>query len=124
MATILCMDNSDTIRKVVQDCVEDLHHQFVGVENGKQGMEIAPTLSDLKLIVLDWNMPVQSGRETLLQIRETKATKDVMVLTLIKIENKDQVMDVIELGSTNYMLKPFRVNDLQDKIEEMMTNAV
>lgn len=124
MATILCMDNSDTIRKVVQDCVEDLGHTFSGAENGKEGMMVASTLPHVKLIVLDWNMPVQSGRETLQQIRETASTKDVMVLVLIKIENKDQVMDVIELGATNYMLKPFRVNDLQDKIEEMMNNAV
>ena len=124
MATILCMDNSDTIRKVVQDCVEDLHHQFVGAENGRVGIELAQQIDDLGMIILDWNMPVQSGRDTLIQLRQMEETKDVMILVLVKFENKDQVMTVIELGATNYMLKPFSVNNLQDKIEEMMNNAV
>jgi len=124
MTTIFCMDNSDTIRKIVQDCVEDLGYAYSGAENGREGLEILATTPDVALVVLDWNMPVMSGRETLRQLRENEATKELKVLVLIKIEHKDQVMEAIELGATNYMLKPFRVNALQDKIDELMTNAV
>lgn len=124
MATILCMDNSETIRKVVQDCVEDLGHQFVGAENGSVGMDLIESIDNLQMIILDWNMPVQSGRETLTKLRQLEWTKNVIILVMIKFENKDQVMDVVELGATNYMLKPFSVSNLQNKIEEMMKDAV
>ncbi len=124
MTNILCMDNSDTIRKIVQDCVLDLGFTFYEAEDGKKGLELATAIDDLKMIILDWNMPVQSGRETLRLIRENDQFKDVLILTLIKIENKDQVMEAIDMGATNYMLKPFSVNSLQNKIEEIINDAV
>ena len=123
MTNILCMDNSDTIRKIVKDCVLDLGYHFYEAENGKDGLEKIPELPKLKMIILDWNMPVMSGRETLVEIRNMEIMKDVIVLALIKIENKHQVMEAIELGATNYMLKPFSVNKLQDKIQELIQDA-
>lgn len=124
MKNILCVDNSSTIRKIVKDCVEDLKYTYFDAENGKECIEKTKEIKDLDLIILDWNMPVVSGKETLITLRKEEITKHVQVLVLIKIENKDQVMNVIDLGATNYMLKPFRVNDLQDKIKEMMNDAV
>lgn len=118
--SILCIDNSETIRKIVQDCVQDLGYNFLEAENGLKGLEVLKTINDLELVILDWNMPVMSGRETLKNIKENY---DVKVLVLIKFENKNQVMEAVDLGATNYMLKPFRVNDLQDKINEVMKSA-
>ncbi|AIO19223.1 hypothetical protein KQ51_01346 [Candidatus Izimaplasma bacterium HR1] len=124
MTNILCMDNSDTIRKIVMDCVLDLGFNFFEAENGREGLEKLKEVKDLKMIILDWNMPVISGKETLINIRNMEEYKDVIVLVLIKIENKDQVMEAIDLGATNYMLKPFSVNNLQNKIEELINDAV
>lgn len=75
------------------------------------------------MVILDWNMPVMSGKETLINLRNLEEMKGVIILALIKIENKDQVMAAIDLGATNYMLKPFSVNKLQDKIEELINDA-
>ncbi len=121
---VLCMDNSETIRKVVQDCVVDLGYEFFEAENGKVGIEKALELDHLDLIVLDWNMPVLSGRDTLLRIKEEKKLKDVKVFVLIKIENKDRVVEAVDLGADMYMLKPFSPNNLQAKIEELLQSAV
>ncbi len=119
--SILCIDNSDTIRKIVQDCVLDLNYTFFEAENGEIGLTLAQNIDKLKLVILDWNMPVLSGRETLIQLRQMNSKLKIIVL--IKVEKKDEVMQAIELGATNYMLKPFKVSDLQDKIEEVMKNA-
>ena len=124
MTNILCIDNSDTIRKIVKDCVLDLGFAFFEAENGKEGLEKAKTVSNLKMVILDWNMPVMSGRETLVNLRNIEEIKDVIILVLIKIQNKDQVMEAVDLGATNYMLKPFSVNNLQNKIEEIINDAV
>ena len=119
--SILCIDNSNTIRKIVKDCVMDLNFDFFEAENGQKGLEIVESIDNLEMIILDWIMPVMSGRETLRKIRERYS--DLIVLVLIKFENKNQVMDAVELGATNYMLKPFNVSALQDKINEMIQNA-
>ena len=124
MTNILCIDNSDTIRKIVKDCVLDLGFNFFEAENGKEGLEKVKEIEDLKMVILDWNMPVMSGRETIVNLRNIPGFENVIILVLIKIENKDQVMQAVELGATNYMLKPFSVNNLQNKIEEIINDAV
>lgn len=118
---ILCIDNSETIRKVVKDCVLDLNYEFFEAANGKMGLEVAQNIGSFELIILDWNMPVMSGRETLYNLRQSYP--DVKIMVLIKFEKKDQVVDAVNLGATNYMLKPFRVNSLQNKIKELIENA-
>jgi len=123
MVNILCIDNSETIRKVVKDCVLDLNYGFYEAENGKEGIALSKKIPDLDLIILDWKMPVMSGRPTLKKLRSIAEFKDILILVLIKIENKDQVIEAIELGADNYMLKPFSVNKLQEKIDELMKNA-
>lgn len=124
MTNILCMDNSITIRKIVKDCVLDLGFNFFEAENGKTGIEKIKEIPDLSMVILDWNMPVMSGKETLINIQKLEEMSNVIVLALIKIENKNQVMEAIDLGATNYMLKPFSVNKLQQKIEELINDAV
>lgn len=119
--SILCIDNSETIRKIMKDCVEDLNYMFFEAENGEKGLEIARTIEKLHLVIIDWNMPVMSGKETLKQFREQYP--NVLLLALIKFEKKDEVMEAIDLGASDYMLKPFGVNQLQDKIKEMIENA-
>jgi len=117
----LCIDNSETIRKVVKDCVMDLGFDFFEAENGKKGLEVAQNMDSLQLVILDWNMPVMSGKETLMKLR--LMNQDVLILVMIKFEKKDSVMEAITLGATNYVLKPFRVNEFQDKIKEVIENA-
>jgi len=124
MVNILCIDNSRTIRQVIKDCVLDLNYGFYEAENGTTGLEMVDTIDNLFMIIVDWNMPGISGRETLRRIKENTKISSVLCLVLIRIENKEEVMEAIDLGANNYMLKPFSVNKLQDKIEEMIKNAV
>ena len=119
--SILCIDNSETIRKIVRDCVEDLNYDFFEAENGKVGLQVAKDMKELEMVIIDWNMPVMSGKETLRLFRESYP--NILLLALIKFEKKDEVMVALDLGATDYMLKPFGVNQLQDKIKEMIENA-
>ena len=123
MINVLCIDNSETIRKVVQDCVLDLGYSFYQAENGKKGIELALKMDNLDLIILDWNMPVLSGKESLKRLRSNEKFNDILIFVLIKIENKQYALEALEMGANMYMLKPFSVNNMQEKIKELMKNA-
>lgn len=124
MVNILCIDNSKTIRQVIKDCILDLSYGFYEAENGTIGLELANTIDNLLMIIVDWNMPGIGGRETLRRIKENTKISSALCLVLIRIENKEEVMEALDMGANNYVLKPFSVNELQDKIEEMIKNAV
>ena len=123
MINILCIDNSITIRQILKDCILDLNYGFFEAEDGSAGIELANSISGLDMIIVDWNMPGMSGRDTLINLRNNHMLDNTLILVLIRIENKEDVIEAIELGANMYMLKPFSVNKLQDKIEEMIKNA-
>ncbi len=123
MVNILCIDNSKTIRQVIKDCVLDLGFEFYEASDGETGIKMASEIDNLKMVIVDWNMPALSGRETLRGLNEIKKLINPLYLVLIRIEDKEEVMEALQLGANNYMLKPFSVNRLQDKIKEMIKNA-
>ena len=123
MVNILCIDNSKTIRQVIKDCVLDLNYGFYEAENGLTGLTLAPSIDNVGMIIVDWNMPAMSGKETLRRIKEDPKLANALCLILIRIENKEEVIGAISMGANNYILKPFSVNKLQEKIEEMIKNA-
>ena len=67
------------------------------------------------LVLLDWNMPVMNGLETLQKIREEgfSATKVLMVTT--EAEN-DFIMRALEAGADEYLMKPFDHDAFDDKL--------
>ena len=123
MVNILCIDNSKTIRTIIEDCVLDLDFGFFEAKDGIIGVELADTIDNLKMIIVDWNMPLISGKETLRRLIENPKLSNTLVLVLIRIENKEEVIEAIKMGASNYILKPFSVNTLQAKINEMIKNA-
>ncbi len=124
MVNILCIDNSKTIRQVIKDCVLDLGYGFYEAENGNVGLEKADIIENLKMIIVDWNMPEISGKETLKKLKLNRKITNALYLVLIRIENKDEVMEALEMGANGYVLKPFSVKEVQDEIEKMIKNAV
>lgn len=120
MASILCVENSETIRKVVKDSVLDLGFKFYDASNGEEMLKIIENLEELDLVIIDWNMPVMSGRESIRRLRANDKFKNTAILVMIKIENKDQVMEAFDLGANFYVLKPFSINAFQQEINEII----
>ncbi|MFK5883270.1 MAG: response regulator [Candidatus Izemoplasma sp.] len=120
MASILCVENSETIRKVVKDSVLDLGFEFYDASNGEEMFEVIKGLDQLDLVIIDWNMPVMSGPESIKRLRAISKFKNTAILVMIKVENKDQVMDAFDIGANYYVLKPFRINVFQEEIKEII----
>ncbi len=68
------------------------------------------------LILLDIRMAQQDGIETLREIRKMEECKDIPVIMLTGVENKDTVMESAKLGICDYVLKPFSSAELLKRI--------
>ena len=64
------------------------------------------------LILLDIRMAQQDGIETLREIRKMEECKDIPVIMLTGVENKDIVVESAKLGICDYLLKPFSSMEL------------
>ena len=69
------------------------------------------------LVVTDWNMPNMSGLDLLREIRQDPQTSSLPVLMVTAEGLKENVMEAVKAGVSNYVVKPFTAEVLQEKIE-------
>lgn len=116
---VLTVDDSRTIRLLVRRYLEPLGLQILEAADGKAGVEVAQAEKP-DLIVLDVTMPVMDGHQTLEQLRAIEPLKKTPVLMLTAESRKDLVVSLIQLGITDYIVKPFDRDLLVAKVSKVL----
>lgn len=87
---------------------------IVQAENGSQALTILREDKKFDMIFMDWKMPVMTGPEAI-SVLKYKGNRIPIILTTAKNSTED-VDQVLKLGISDYLLKPFNINFLADKI--------
>ncbi|MEJ2154734.1 MAG: response regulator [Desulfobacteraceae bacterium] len=116
---ILTVDDSRTIRLIVKKAFEPYNCELFEAENGKKGLAAAQDLMP-DLIVLDITMPVMNGIEMLTQLKASDQLKDTPVIMLSAESGKDHVMQIVKMGVKDYIVKPFRGDQLIDRASKVL----
>ena len=113
MAKILTVDDSRAIRMLVSKHAKELGLEVDEAEDGEQGLlKMEDEVFDM--VILDITMPVLDGPGMLARMREGGNKTPVLMLTS---ESKKSIMvQVMKLGISDYILKPFKPAELQKKI--------
>ena len=74
------------------------------------------------LILLDYEMPVCDGVQTLKLIRSEKRFKDIPVFFLTGVDDTEKVKLAVELKPEGYILKSTPQNQIIEKIKSFFTN--
>jgi len=116
MKNCLIVDDSRVIRKVSRHILETLGFDVDEAENGQVGLDMCEQ-SMPNVILLDWNMPVLSGIEFLIQLRQ-KPGGDAPKVVFCTTENDvAHIREAIEAGADEYVMKPFDHETLQIKLQ-------
>lgn len=70
------------------------------------------------IMILDMKMPEMSGVQVLSEVRKLDSRVEVIVLT--GYASLDTAQEVMKLGAYDYLLKPYRQDDLLEKIENAL----
>jgi len=119
---ILTVDDSKTIRMIVKKAFRPYDCQIVEGENGVEGLALAAKEKP-DLIILDITMPVMNGAEMLSKMKEERDLKDIPVIMLTAEAGKDNVMKIVQLGVKDYMVKPFKGEQLIERVTNIMPLA-
>ena len=103
---VLTVDDSRAIRLLIRKYLEPLNLEIVEAADGKQGVQEARKEKP-DLILLDINMPVMEGPEALAELRKDSTTKDIPVIMLTADSAKEMVVQLIQVGISDYIVKPF-----------------
>lgn len=113
---ILLIDDT----KSIHTFVKFLLTKAKGVEtksvfNGAEGVQALTGQETFDLVLLDWEMPVLSGPETLVKLRENGVTVPVIMMTTKNAP--EDIIKALELGAREYIMKPFTDDILFEKIQ-------
>ena len=116
---VLTVDDSKTIRMIVKKAFKPYDCELHEAENGQQGLEVAASLKP-DLIVLDITMPVMTGVEMLEKLKENPDLKAIPVIMLTAESGKDNVMQIVKMGVQNYIVKPFKGEQLIERAQKVV----
>jgi CheY-like chemotaxis protein/anti-anti-sigma regulatory factor len=116
---VLTVDDSKTIRMVVKKAFQPFDCEIFEGENGVMGLAIAAREKP-DLIVLDITMPVMDGKEMLAKLRGEPTLKDIPVIMLTAESGKDNVMEIVKMGVKDYMIKPFKGEELIQRVNKIV----
>jgi len=101
--TVLLVDDEAHIRKFVGLILKQLGaSKILEAANGEEALAIY-AVEHPDLVLLDVNMPILDGIQTLRKLRELDP--DCVVIMLTSLANRQTVVDTVLLGAANYIRK-------------------
>jgi len=110
--SILVVDDEQDVSLMLKDRLTFLGFIVTTASNGAEAMSMIKTLT-VDGILLDIQMPVMNGMTMLEQVREQNSSMPVIVMTAEL--NKKKLIQAMELGANDYLVKPIDVDLLAKK---------
>ncbi|WP_233231365.1 response regulator [Silvanigrella aquatica] len=112
---ILVVDDSKPIHSLLEEMLESYNIVFHHVFNGQEAVNtIQDEKFDVDVILLDWEMPQLTGIEALPLLKKLRPDQIILMMT-----SKNSMLDIVEAiqkGAKDYIMKPFTKDILIGKI--------
>jgi DNA-binding response OmpR family regulator len=119
----LVVDDEEDIRNLVHAILTGNGYEVFTASTGEEALTKAVTLKP-DLIILDVVMPGISGLEVCRLIKTKTTLKKIRVLMLSALSRDVDKKMIADSGADGYLRKPFSVNDLLSKIDDMFSKPI
>lgn len=113
---VLIVDDFATMRRIVKNILRQLG--FTNISEADDGKTALQALKKGKydLILSDWNMPGMPGIELLKAVRSDDELKNIPFLMVTAEAEKENIVEAVKLGVSNYIVKPFTAETMSEKL--------
>ncbi len=120
---ILIVDDHEPMRKIIKNILRQ-----AGLEDLDESPDGKDAIMKLKeksfdLVLLDWNMPGMNGLEVLKTMKSDQRLKDVPVIMVTAESSREKIIEAINFGVSDYIVKPFTGEVLKKKIESVTSRS-
>lgn len=122
--SVLVVDDAPFIRDLVKKGLRD-HFPGLQIEEAVNGRKAQQFLArqSVDLILCDWEMPEMSGIELLTWCREQDALKGTPFIMVTSRGDKDNVVQAIQAGVSDFIGKPFSNDQLVSKVKKALSRS-
>lgn len=116
---VLVAEDNPNLRKVIVNIVRKIGYE--NVIEAEDGIAALTQIESGKvgIVLTDWSMPGLNGLELLKRVRSSKEPyKNLPILMITAADTKDSILSAGKEGVDAYIIKPFSVKTIMDKIQE------
>ena len=138
--TVLIVEDQLGMRRIIRTVLQSLSaNSVVEAGDGAQALEILRArnrnwahdvvarnvrskleVQPIDLILADWAMPNMTGLELLRAVRKDPNWMNLPFVMLTAEDSKEQIVEAMKLGVTDYVIKPFTANVLEAKLRSLI----
>jgi two-component system response regulator MprA len=122
LKTLLIVDDSPLIRRMVKDALEADFDAVVEAADGVEGVE-ALSQGAPSLVLLDIEMPRLNGFDACRQMRAQTAMTEVPIVMLTSRDGEADVKAAFAAGATDYLVKPFAPGLLRARLRTWLLRS-
>lgn len=125
---IMVIDDMPSLRDVIKKTLNNMgYFHIIAAGDGQEAYQflVAQKVKpgELQLVICDWNMPNMTGLDLLRVIRAYSEWKDLPFIMLTTENEKSKVIEAIQVGASNYMIKPVNEKTLTEKMKSVWAQA-
>ena len=113
----LVIDDSRVMRRIVSNILVDVGFETIEAENGQVALDQLEANDDVALCCIDWNMPVMTGFEFVVEARKRPKWRNVTLMMVTTEGEQDQIVRALAAGAHEYVIKPFTPEVIVDKLQ-------
>jgi two-component system chemotaxis response regulator CheY len=117
---ILVVDDYSSMVRIIRNLLEQLGFRNIDeATDGRRAWELLESKS-YGLVLSDWNMQPVTGLELLKQVRKNERTKSVPFVMITAEARSENVAAARQAGVNNYVVKPFTLAVLRQKLHAVL----
>jgi len=117
---VLIVDDFATMRRILKNILKQLGFKnLLEADDGTTALD-ALEKNDIDLVISDWNMPKMTGLELLKSVRASKKYAKIPFLMVTAEAQKQNVIEAVQAGVSNYVVKPFTAEAISDKLKKIL----
>lgn len=121
---ILVVDDSLTVRTLVEKGLKEVGFEVVKAENGQEAFNLLTNGARPDLILSDIDMPVMNGEEFCRSVHSNPVLAAIPFLVLSANNDRPIMRRMLQIGADAYLVKPFNVDQLVITVEKLLSDKL
>ena len=121
--SVLVIEDDPTISSLIEFRLKRDGYVVSKAGDGHAAMEMFAGDVVPNLVVMDVMMPFHDGYELLTNMRSRESWKHVPVIMLTSMSSEEDILKGLEMGATDYVIKPFRPAELSARVKSLLARA-
>ena len=117
MPKAVVIDDSKAIRMILSKTLSEVGFEVRTAANGEEALAVfEEEKGTISLALVDWNMPRMDGLEFVRRLRSDPRYASVLLMMVTTETEVGQMMQALEAGANEYVMKPFTKEIIADKL--------